>query len=224
MEVVNLESPNRNKHLRDFDSVLVIGIAGGSGSGKTTFARLLGAHLGEGFCGILRQDSYYLDQSGLFDHDGGRVNYDHPESIEFSLMIEHLNQLKAGHDLKVPQYDFVTHKRLSTHEPFPCRPVIIVDGILILTQPALRDVLDVSIFVDTAEDLRFQRRLYRDTRERGRTAEGVKEQFFSQVKPMHDLFVEPSRDFAQRVISGEKSFGPEIEKLVYGLENRSLNI
>lgn len=201
--------------------MLLIGITGGSGSGKTTFARMLGAHLGEGFSGILHQDSYYFDQSHLFDRDGGVVNFDHPSSVDFSLMIEHLNQLKAGEDIFIPQYDFTNHCRMAELRKFACRPVIIVDGILILSQPELRDILDFSFFIDTQEDLRFQRRLYRDVRERGRTPDGVCEQFLNQVKPMHDLYVESVRDFADRVISGEKSFGPVINEFIYGLNKRS---
>lgn len=203
-------------------SALVIGVAGGSGSGKTTFARMLQAHLGEHFCSILSQDFYYYDQSAQFDRDGGRVNYDHPDSIEFSLMVSHIQQLRQGVDIHIPSYDFTTHKRIAKAVPFPARPIVIVDGILILTQEEVRRALDFSCFIDTQEDLRFQRRLYRDTRERGRTPEGVYEQFFSQVKPMHDLFVEPSREYADRVISGEKSFGRVVEELVYGIHSESI--
>ena len=205
---------------RDMASAIIIGISGGSGSGKTTFARLLQTHLGDHFCGMLSQDGYYKDQSQLFDKDGGRVNYDHPDSVEFSLLKTHLNTLKSGEDILVPRYDFSTHRRLVESTYFPCRPVILLDGILILTQSEIREVLDFSFFIDTAEDLRYQRRLHRDVRERGRTPEGVQEQFFSQVKPMHDLFVEPTRELATKVISGEKSFGPIIQEIVFGLKKQ----
>lgn len=198
-------------------SCLVIGVAGGSGSGKTTFSRMLQAHLGDGFCGLLHQDSYYRDLHEFFDHDGGSVNFDHPNSIEFELMVRHLRELKTGQTIEVPIYDFTTHRRSFDSRPFPCRPVVIVDGILLFTQSELRDLLDFSFFIEAQEDLRFGRRLYRDVRERGRTEEGVREQFARHVKPMHDLFVEPSKRFADRVISGEKSFGPVIEEIVYGL-------
>ncbi|MGE3681465.1 MAG: uridine kinase [Bdellovibrionales bacterium] len=198
-------------------AVVVIAVSGGSGSGKTTFARMLQAHLGDHFCGILSQDCYYRDQHEIFDRDGGMVNFDHPESIEFELMIRHLHRLKAGEDILVPRYDFATHRRLYETHRFPCRPVIIVDGILLLTQSELRPLFDFSYFIETQEDLRFQRRLQRDVRERGRTPEGVHDQFFNHVKPMHDLFVQPSCKFADRVISGERSFGPVIEEIVFGL-------
>ncbi|MBX3021205.1 MAG: uridine kinase [Bdellovibrionales bacterium] len=200
-------------------AVLLIGVSGGSGSGKTTFGRMLQANLGDHFCGILAQDSYYRDMHEYFDRDGGTVNYDHPDSIEFELMVEHLKALKSGHDILVPNYDFARHRRLFESTFFPCRPIVIVDGILLLTQSELRPLLDFAFFIDTQEDLRFQRRLGRDTRERGRTPEGVRDQFLNHVKPMHDLFVEPSRRFADRVISGEKSFGPVIDEIVYGLKN-----
>jgi uridine kinase len=199
-------------------AVLVIGVSGGSGSGKTTFSRMLKANLGERFCGLLHQDSYYRDRHTDFDYDGGKVNFDHPDSVEFELMFRHLQALKSGHDIEVPLYDFATHRRQFECISFPCRPVIIVDGILLLTQSEIRELLDFSYFIDTHEQLRFQRRLQRDVRERGRTAEGVQAQFSQHVKPMHDLFVEPSKKFADRVISGEKSFGPVIEEIVYGLK------
>lgn len=180
--------------------------------------------MGDHFCGILHQDSYYRDLHAYFDRDGGTVNFDHPDSIEFELLVKHLKALKRGEDVLVPRYDFATHSRSSETTPFPCRPVVIVDGILLLTQSELRPLLDFAFFIDTQEDLRFQRRLARDVKERGRTAEGVRDQFFKHVKPMHDLFVEPSRRFADRVISGEKSFGPEIDEIVFGLKsNRSLS-
>lgn len=198
-------------------AVLVIGVTGGSGSGKTTFGRMLQANLGDNFCGALHQDSYYRDMHEYFDRDGGQVNFDHPDSIEFDLLIRHIKDLKEGLDISVPSYDFATHRRLFENTFFPCRPVIIVDGILLLTQSELRPLLDFSFFIEAQEDLRFHRRLQRDVRERGRTPDGVREQFYKQVKPMHDLFVEPSRKFADRIISGEKSFGPAIDEIVFGL-------
>jgi len=184
---------------------------------------MLQANLGESFCGLLHQDSYYRDMHERFDFDGGAVNFDHPNSVEFELMIRHLRALKAGEDIEVPRYDFATHRRQFEITRFRCRPVVILDGILLLTQSEIRDILDFSYFIDTQEDLRFRRRLERDVRERGRTADGVREQFIQHVKPMHDLFVEPSKKFADRVISGEKSFGPVIEDIVYGLKPRTLS-
>jgi uridine kinase len=202
-------------------SVIIIGVAGGSGSGKTTFARMLQANLGDRFCGIITQDSYYRDMHEYFDRDGGKVNFDHPDAIEFDYLVEHLKLIKRGESICVPRYDFTTHSRQVESTLFPCRPVVILDGILILTQSELRPLLDFAYFIETQEDLRFQRRLQRDVRERGRTPDGVRDQFFNHVKPMHDLFVEPSRRFADRIISGERSFGPVIDEIVFGLKRPS---
>lgn len=207
--------------MKSQSAVLVIGVAGGSGSGKTTFSRMLQANLGDSFCGRLAQDSYYRDMHEQFDRDGGRVNFDHPDAIEFDLLVKHVQALREGENILVPNYDFATHRRLFESTFFPCRPIVILDGILLLTHSELRQLMDFAFFIDTQEDLRFQRRLQRDVRERGRTPDGVREQLFNHVKPMHDLFVEPSRRFAHRVISGEKSFGPVIEEIVFGIRNPS---
>ncbi len=200
---------------------VIIGVSGGSGSGKTTFARMVQANLSDDFCGWLAQDRYYRD---LKPELRGRINYDHPSALEFELLAQHLSALRRGEDVWVPQYDFASHSRQTEWTHFPVRPVIIVDGILLLTQPQIRDQFDFSFFIDTDEQIRFQRRLNRDTRERGRTPEGVRDQFFSQVKPMHDEFVEPSRQHADLVISGERSFGPVIDRIVLGLRGRSLDL
>jgi len=179
---------------------------------------MIQAHLTDQFCCWLAQDRYYRDPGPELR---GQINYDHPDSIDFDLMARHLTELRNGQDIAVPQYDFTRHMRLPASTEFPCRPVVIVDGILILSQPQIRPLLDFSFFIETQEELRFQRRLQRDIRERGRTPEGVQDQFYRQVKPMHDLFVAPSRQFADKVISGERSFGPAINEIVYGLTNRS---
>jgi uridine kinase len=146
-------------------------------------------------------------QLGLAD-----VNFDHPDALDFPLLSRHLAQLKSGRGIDVPVYDFVTHKRLIQTEPFAVCPVIVLDGTLILSQPAICAHLDVSVFIDTPETLRLSRRMRRDTHERGRTAEGVMKQFTRQVKPMHDRFVEPSKGAATHVISGEIPFERDIEK------------
>lgn len=202
---------------------MLVGVAGGSGSGKTTFSRMLQANLGDAFCGIIAQDSYYRDLHEQFDHDGGSVNFDHPDSIEFPLMIKHLLDLKKASDILIPNYDFATHRRLFESTLFPARPVVVVDGILVLALKEVRELFDMTFFIETQEDLRFQRRLHRDVRERARSPEGVREQFYNHVKPMHDLFVEPSSKFAHRVISGERSFGPIIDEVVFGLKSGKLS-
>lgn len=190
---------------------LIVAIAGGSGSGKTTFAKRLLKKLGEDVCVILGQDSYYIDQSHRFDRDGGSVNFDHPDALDFKLLETHLIDLKAGKTIQVPVYDFSQHKRLKETIEVKPHPVILVDGILILAAENLRAHFDYSFFIDTPEELRFNRRLKRDVEERGRTKEGVFAQFYNQVKPMHDQFVGPSKNFASHLVTVE-SFDHELEK------------
>ena len=194
----------------------ILAVAGGSGSGKTFFSEALAKQLGPEKCFVLYQDSYYRDQSNKFDHDGGAVNFDHPESLDFDLMAEHLELLKKGNDIHIPIYDFATHSRLEKTTPQAPKKLVIVDGILILSQPQLRKHFSESIFVNTPEDIRFARRLKRDVAERGRTEDGVKKQFEAQVKPMHDLFVEPSKEFAGIISSGTdmESFHNTIAKVL----------
>lgn len=203
----------------DNKKTLIIGIAGGSGSGKTTFARKLSEQLGEQLCSILGQDSYYIDQSHRFDSDGGSVNFDHPDSLEFDLMATHLESLKRGEPIEVPIYDFATHSRLAKTIRLEAKPIILVDGILILSQPQVRKILDEAVFIDCEENLRYERRLNRDVVERGRTPLGVFRQFHNQVKPMHDQFVEPSKKAATLVVTQE-NFQKELMKLALKLRTK----
>ncbi len=190
----------------------VIAIVGGSGSGKTTLAKKIQKQFhsrdcvggGNRECTILGQDSYYIDQSAKFDHDGGAVNFDHPNCLEFDLLAKHIQELKSGQDIQVPVYDFATHKRLVRTEILEHHEVILVDGTLILSQPQLLPLFDESIFLEVEENTRFQRRLKRDVEERGRTPEGVHEQFYKQVKIMHDQFVEPSKKASSILIRDSK--------------------
>lgn len=179
----------------------VVGIAGGSGSGKTTFASRLREAIGEANCATVAQDHYYRDQSHRFDFDGGSVNFDHPSALDFELMARHLRLLKNGETVQSPRYCFATHTRRPDGTTIPSKKFIIVDGILLFSQPRILDCLDHKIFIDCVEDLRFRRRLKRDVSERGRTEDGVTAQFFNQVKPMHDQFVEPSKSFACDVVT-----------------------
>lgn len=198
--------------------ITVIGVSGGSGSGKTTFSRMLNEafqkKLGSHCCAILAQDHYYIDQSKKFKGDGDpAVNFDHPSAIDFALLAEHLNLLRAGKSIEVPIYDFATHVRATRTNRFEPRPVVIVDGMLLLSQPILNPFLDYRIFIDTPEATRYERRLYRDVKERGRTPEGVEKQFRLQVKPMHDEFIEPSKTTADAVFSGLVPFDDAIDKV-----------
>jgi uridine kinase len=191
----------------------IITISGGSGSGKTTFARRLREHLSTENSLVLYQDSYYIDQSDKFDHDGGKINFDHPNSLDFDLMADQINQLKNRKTVEVPFYDFATHSRKEETTTFNPKPFIIIDGILVLTQKNIRDVSDLMIFIDCDEPLRYERRLKRDTEERGRTPDGVKVQFFAQVKPMHDKFVEPSKDFAHILVNSQ-NFDDKLKEVI----------
>src|SRR5262249_18401642 len=155
--------------------------AGGSGSGKTTLAKKIQKALGSKGCVILGQDSYYIDQSKSFDRDGGAVNFDHPNALEFSLMKTQIELLRLGRNIDVPIYDFATHTRSSEKEIVRNCPYILVDGTLILSQRPLVPLFDEAIFLEVDEDTRFQRRLKRDVEERGRTPQGVRDQFFKQV-------------------------------------------
>ena len=190
----------------------IIGVAGGSGSGKTYFARELHKILGDDLSAIVYQDNYYIDQSHRFDGDGGSVNFDHPESLDFDLLAKDLGKLKKGESIDVPIYDFATHTRKKETLKYQPKKIILVDGILILDSHVVRSQLDEAVFFDTPEELRYKRRLERDVQERGRSAEGVKKQFEKQVRPMHNQFVEPSKIFAQTIV---KDFGDYHEAIEF---------
>jgi uridine kinase len=179
---------------------LVIGIAGGSGSGKTTVAQEILQRVGRDRIAFLQHDSYYKDLSGLPPTQHADINFDHPNSLETELLIQHIASLRDGQSVEVPIYDFATDSR--TGNTFTVRPhrVIIVEGILIFTEEALRKMFDVKIFVDTDADLRFIRRLERDIHERGRSTDSVIKQYLLTVRPMHLEFVEPSKRYADVII------------------------
>lgn len=199
----------------------IIAICGGSASGKTTFARKLHKKFAER-SSLIYQDNYYIDQSAKFDGDGGSVNFDHPDAIEFSLMATQLEQLKYGNSINVPIYDFASHSRKSETILVKATPFVLVDGILILNDESLRELFDLMIFIDTSEDIRYKRRLLRDTTERGRTEEGVRKQFFKQVAPMHNQFVETSKIHAHKIYSGEKDFTANVNE-IYEASMRKFN-
>lgn len=199
----------------------LLGVSGGSGSGKTYFARDLVRLLGQHICEIVYQDNFYIDQSQRFDFDGGSVNFDHPSSIDFNLLAKCLENLKCGNPTEIPVYDFATHKRKPEKLTIAAKPLIIVDGILIFHFEGVRRLFDDLIFFDTAEELRFQRRLERDMTERGRTRDGVHKQFYNQVKPMHDAFVEPSKIHAKNVVNSESEYGTILGRYRTRLLNRA---
>ena len=179
---------------------LVIAIAGGSGSGKTTVANAILNSVGSDRICYLPHDAYYRDLSKLPINERNLVNFDHPNSLESELLIEHIQKLKKWEYIELPIYDFTTHTRTKKTIIVEPQLVIVVEGILIFSEPPLREMFDVKIFVDTDGDIRFIRRLQRDIAERGRTMETVINQYMSTVRPMHLDFVEPSKRFADMII------------------------
>jgi uridine kinase len=181
-------------------SSFVIGVAGGSGSGKTTVVRRIVDSLGSEHVTLLDHDRYYRDRNDLRLEERAALNYDHPDSLETDLLVRHVRDLKAGRAVEAPRYDFTRHARLTEKDTLQPRRALIVEGILIFTDSALRELMDIKVFVDTDSDTRFIRRLQRDVAERGRTMESVIDQYQSTVKPMHREFVEPSKRYADVII------------------------
>jgi len=186
--------------MTDRPNPLIIGIAGGSGSGKTTVAQEILNRVGPERIAYLPHDAYYKDLSGLPPLQRAEVNFDHPNSLETELLIKHVKQLKEGNPVELPVYDFSIHSRTERTIPITPHRVIIVEGILIYTEPALRPLFNIKIFVDTDSDIRFIRRLQRDITERGRTPESVIKQYLKTVRPMHLEFVESSKRYADIII------------------------
>ncbi len=180
--------------------MLIIGIAGGTGSGKTTVVKKIVANLPEGEVAILSQDSYYKDNSDMPLEERLKINFDHPRSVEFELLIEHLKDLKAGKTVQEPTYSYLTCTRSSKTIPVEPRDVIIVEGILVLTNKSLRDLLDMKVFVYADADDRLTRVIRRDIVERGRSVDAVLDRYAASVKPMHEQFIEPSKSTADIII------------------------
>jgi len=179
---------------------LTIGICGGTGSGKTTITSRLMAVLSEESVLLLQQDHYYRDLPNLPLDERAKQNFDHPDSVDTPLLISHVKALREGRAIERPVYDFTQHRRIPATVHLEPRPALIVEGILIFENAALRSHFDIKIFVDTEPDLRFIRRLRRDVRERGRTTESVVEQYLATVRPMHLEFVEPSKRYSDVII------------------------
>ncbi|MGE0547208.1 MAG: uridine kinase [Kofleriaceae bacterium] len=178
---------------------LVVGIAGGTGSGKTTVAHRLAASM-PGRCVTIEHDAYYRDQSHLPFDERVSINYDHPDALESSLLVQHLRDLRSGRSVRIPIYDFATHTRdAETREVTPAR-VIIVEGILVFTELALREQMDVKIFVDTDADIRLMRRIRRDLEQRGRSFQSIRDQYYATVRPMHLEYVEPTKRWADLIV------------------------
>ncbi len=185
-------------------SMLIIGIAGGTGSGKTTVVHQIMNELPSTEVGIISQDSYYRDNSNLTYEERTKINFDHPRAIDFELLTSHLRDLKAGKTIEQPVYSFVTHNRTGDVVLTHPRKVMIVEGILILANPELRDMFDIKIFVHADSDERLIRRLKRDISERGRDMEEVLNRYQTTLKPMHEQFIEPTKSFADIIIPNDR--------------------
>ncbi len=179
---------------------VIIGIAGGTGSGKTTVASTIRDRVGRDRIEWISHDAYYREFRGLDPEARHHVNFDHPESLETELLVRHLDALLAGRAVETPIYDFTTHSRLAETRRVEPKKVVIVEGILVLAEPELRKRIDVKLFVDTPPDIRLLRRLVRDVQSRGRSLESVVDQYLTTVRPMHEEFVEPSKRFADLII------------------------
>lgn len=177
-----------------------VGIAGGTGSGKTTVAKKLFEGLPEGQAVLVQHDSYYRHRPELSDAEREDINFDHPDALDNALLIEHLDALRSGQPIDVPVYDFRTHLRSAEAIRVEPAPIVIVEGILILVDEALRQRMDLKIFVDTDADIRVLRRTQRDMQSRGRSFDQVLEQYYTTVRPMHLRFVEPSKSYADMVL------------------------
>jgi len=185
---------------RLFFTPFIIGVAGGTGSGKTTVSRHIQTMIDRDQIAYLQHDSYYFDHSHQTPAERALVNYDHPDSLDTALLIDHVQQLRQGQAIETPLYDFATHTRRAETRPILPASIILVEGILIFVEKALRDLMDIRIYVDTDADIRFIRRLHRDVQERGRTVESVIEQYLATVRPMHLEFVEASKRHADIIV------------------------
>ncbi|MBL8148796.1 MAG: uridine kinase [Blastocatellia bacterium] len=184
---------------------VVVGISGGSGSGKTTFAEKVIELLGRDRAIFIAQDHYYNDFSSLSLSEFQTTNFDHPDSIDFPLLIDHVRKLGRGEAVKQPIYDFSSHTRTGQFKTLAPKPVIIVDGILIFSIRELLELMSLKVFIDVDADIRLARRIERDIRERGREVSSVVYQYINYVKPMHDKFVEPSRSLADLILEDSRS-------------------
>ena len=183
---------------------IVIGVAGGFGSGKSTFTNRIKEYFGDDVV-VLYHDNYYRRQDGVPFEQRVTVNYDHPDSLETELLVEHLKQLKEGKSIECPVYDYTKHNRSSEVIRIDPKPVILVEGILLLADPRVRDLLDIKVYVEADADERILRRISRDVEERGRDLNGIIKQYLTTVKPMHYLYVEPTRSKADIVINSGKN-------------------
>ena len=202
--------------------ILVVGIAGGTASGKTTLTRQLASRLGNDVT-VIEHDSYYRAYHELSFEERTKLNYDHPDIYETELLVEHLTALRRGESVEVPVYDYPNYDRSDKTVTVTPAPVVVVEGILILADAALREQMDIKIFVDAEADVRILRRALRDGRERGRSLESVAKQYLATVKPMHEAFVEPSKRYADIIVPSGGAGNPDmaLDMLVGLIDARS---
>ena len=189
---------------------ILIGIAGGTGSGKTTLARQIAENVGTEHVTVLSQDAYYRDRSALPIEERERLNYDHPDAFETPLLIDHLNRLKRRESVPRLFYQYGTHIRIETGEMILPKEAVLLEGIMVLVDPRVRDLLDLKIYLEADADLRLARRIQRDLQERSRTLDAIMEQYLRLARPMHRTFVEPSRQYADMVLPGEGDMGAAV--------------
>lgn len=198
---------------------LIVGIAGGTGSGKTTFTQAVAQKLGE-HATVISHDSYYRRHDDLTYKERSRLNYDHPDAYETDLMVHHLSDLLMGRSVQMPEYDFSIHNRIEHTTTVHPSPVILVEGIMILHSAELRGLMDIRVFVDADADVRILRRALRDQSERGRSLDSVITQYLATVKPMHEEFVEPTKQYAHIIVPGMGNSDVAVNMLVNYIQER----
>lgn len=193
---------------------LIIGVAGGTASGKTSVSRILYDAFSDRTITLLRQDDYYKDQSHMTLEERVKTNYDHPLSMDSDLLVSHLKKLMSGESVEKPTYDYAQHTRSNVTEKIEPTKIIIVEGLFVLEEVQIRELLDIKVFVESDDDIRFIRRLLRDTVERGRTMDSVISQYIGSVKPMHEQFVEPTKKYADIIVPDGKTNTVALDLLI----------
>lgn len=199
---------------------LIIGIAGGSGSGKTTVAHMIEENVGKDRITFIQMDSYYRDLSHIPLKERASQNFDHPTALDFPLFIEHVKLIRNGVDVEKPIYDFLHHTRMMETSHVTAQPVVILEGILLYENPFIRDLIDIKLYVETPSDYRFIRRMMRDIKERGRSTESVVQQYYKTVRPMHIAFVEPTREYADIIIPWQGYNEVAIDMVISKIEGK----
>ncbi|MDG2173243.1 MAG: uridine kinase [Flavobacteriales bacterium] len=199
--------------------MLVIGITGGTGSGKTTIVEEIKKEFSKSDIGFISQDSYYNDNGNLSFEEKNRINFDHPDAVDFDLMIEHLKLLKNGKNVNQPIYSFFDHNRTEKTKLIEPKKIIVIEGLLILTNKKLSDLIDIKVFINSKSDLRFNRRLNRDINERGRSEEEVIELFNKRLNEMHKLYVEPMMKCCDIIIDNNTNNSIEVDPLINIIKN-----